>query len=133
MKYVTLIICMILGLVLFQAKVIGAPEHFVYGMKNQFPMSKNEKTLKDFYITMGTDQGIKKGTVLDVYRSITSNDDINNRASKVFIFKFAKLKVLHAETDVAIARLVELLPAKDVPIGEYPSVVIGDRVAVASE
>lgn len=111
--------------------VEAAPEHIVFGVKTEVPMSNEERPRRDFYVNIGTKQGVKIGSVLDVYRSVTSSDNVNNRSSRNVIFKFAKLKVIHAEGDIAVARIVEVLPPNKTPIGDYPSVIVGDRVAIA--
>jgi hypothetical protein len=111
----------------------AAMDHIVFGMKTEVAMAANEVPRKDYYLNIGTNQGVKPGTVLDVFRTVTTTDDINNKSSQNIMFRVAKIKVIHAEGEIAVGRIAEILPPNDVPIGAFPTVVIGDRVAVATK
>lgn len=111
--------------------VSAAPDHIVFGVKTEIPMADDERPRRDFYMNIGTNQGVKVGSVLDVFRSVTSSDNINNRSARNVVFKFAKLKIIHAEDDISVGRIIEILPPAKTPIGEYPTVIVGDRVAIA--
>jgi hypothetical protein len=75
---------------------------------------------------------VKVGTSLDVYRSQATADELNQKHLENISFKIAKLKVIHAEANIAVARLVDLQTAnKGAPIMLIPSVMVGDRVEVS--
>lgn len=109
----------------------GAPEHFVFGMKTEVPMSDKDNPRKDYYLNIGLNQGVKTGSILDVYRTVTTSDDINNRSAQNILFKIARVKVIHAEGDISVARTLEIVAPTETPIGNYQSVVVGDRVAIS--
>lgn len=121
------------GIVLPEPMSHAAPEHIVFGMKTEIAMSTTDKPRKDYYMNIGTNQGVKQGTVLDVFRTVTTTDDINNRSAANIVFKVAKVKVIHAENEISVGRIAEILPPVDVPIGAFPTVVVGDRVSVATK
>ncbi len=109
----------------------AAPEHIVFGVKTEIPMADGERPRRDFYVNIGSNAGVKVGSVLDVFRSITSSDNLNNRNAHGITFKFAKLRIIHAESDMSVGRIIEVLPPAKTPIGEYPTVIVGDSVAIA--
>jgi hypothetical protein len=103
----------------------------VYGIRTDFPMQDDQHVLKDFYITMGSSQGVKVGTQLDVYRSVPTSDEMNQKNAQNITFKIAHLKVIHVENSVAVARLLDMTPSKDTPNGIYANVMVGDAVEVS--
>ncbi len=105
----------------------------VYGIRTDFPMTDGQQTFRDVYVNMGTDQGIKVGSVLEAYRVVTTVDEINQRVGKNISFKIAVLKVIHAEGDIAVARVEKMLPAEVVPTGTFTNVMVGDRVDISSK
>jgi len=44
-------------------------EYAVFGIKTDISLSDSEQAFRDVYVSMGTNQGIKVGSKLDVYRS----------------------------------------------------------------
>ena len=69
----------------------------------------------------------------DVRRVVTTVDELNQKTGRNISFKFAKLKVIHAETDVAVARVVSFLPPDSTPVGSFTNVMVGDEVEVAKK
>jgi len=107
--------------------------HQVFGVRTDFPMNDDQQQFRDVYVNMGTDQGIKVGSRLDAFRVLTTVDEINQRTGRNISFRIAKLKVIHAEGDVAVARVVEMLKPESTPIGNYTNVMVGDIVEVGKK
>lgn len=110
-----------------------AEGYVVFGVKTDIPLADGQTPVRDIYVSMGTNQGIKNGSRLDAYRVLTTVDELQQKTGRNFQFKFARLKVIHAETDMAVARVMELLPAENTPIGLYTNVMVGDQVQVSSK
>ena len=91
----------------------------------------NEELQKDFFINLGTNQGIKTGAILEVSRKMPSYDLTTEKLYKDLVFPFAKLRVIHAEKDASIARLETLYPASKTPIINPKGVIVGDIVKPA--
>jgi hypothetical protein len=85
------------------------------------------------YVNIGTNQGVKTGTILDASRVITTVDELNQKTGRNIAFKIAKLKVIHAETDLAVARVMQMLPPDSTPLGSYTNVMVGDEVDVGKK
>jgi len=105
----------------------------VFGIRTDFPMSDGQPLFRDVYVNMGTNQGIKTGSSLDAFRVVTTVDELNQKTGRNISFKIAKLKVIHAETDVAVARVISFLPPESTPIGSFTNVMVGDEVEVGNK
>ncbi len=110
-----------------------AGEHRVFGIRTDFAMADDQPLFRDVYVNMGTDQGIKTGSTLDAFRVITTVDELNQKTGRNISFKIAKLKVIHAESDVSVARVTQFLPPDATPIVSYTNVMVGDDVEVAKK
>lgn len=110
-----------------------AGDYKVFGIRTDFPMADGQPLFRDVYVNMGTAQGIKNGSTLDAYRVITTVDELNQRTGRNISFKIAKLKVIHAESDLAVARVTQFLPPDSTPIGSFTNVMVGDEVEVAKK
>jgi hypothetical protein len=91
----------------------------------------NEIIQKDYFVNLGTNQGISIGTILEVARKSPSYDLTTEKLYKDLIFPFAKLRVIHAEKDAAIARLEKLYPADKTPVLVPRSVIVGDLIRIS--
>jgi hypothetical protein len=105
----------------------------VFGVRTDFPMNDEAASHRDVYLNLGTAQGIKVGSLLDAYRTLSTVDEINQRTGKNISFRIAKLKVIHADADISVARVVEIMPSDITPIGTYTNVMAGDRVEVGKK
>jgi hypothetical protein len=93
----------------------------------------NEPTPKDFFVNMGSADGLKPGTTLDVFRKIPTYDVTQEKVYRDVTFPIAKLKVIHVEEDAAIARLERMLPLDQTPSLSPRAVMVGDYVRVGSK
>jgi hypothetical protein len=100
----------------------------VFGIKSDYTMNDADARYRDVYVNMGTSQGIKKGSVLEAYRTVTTVDELNQRVGKNISYKIAKLKIIHADSDVSVARVQSFESPETTPVGSYANVMVGDRV-----
>lgn len=107
--------------------------HQVFGIRSDFVLNDGAPQYRDVYVNMGTDQGIKVGSVLDAFRTLTTVDEINQRTGKNISFRIAKLKVIHAEGSIAVARVIQVMPPESTPVGTYTNVMVGDQVEVGKK
>ncbi len=111
----------------------NAGDYKVFGIRTDFPLTDGQALFRDVYVNMGTDQGIKAGSFLDAYRVITTVDELNQKTGRNISFKFAKLKVIHAESDLAVARVTQILQPMSTPLSSYTNVMVGDEVEVGKK
>ncbi|MGK5082949.1 hypothetical protein WDW37_06560 [Bdellovibrionota bacterium FG-1] len=90
-----------------------------------------ETPQKDYYVNMGSSQGIHMGSHLDVLRRLPTYDVLNEKLYKDVTFAIAKLKVIHVENNAAICRLEKTLPPDKTPVTSPHGVMVGDLVRTA--
>ena len=106
-------------------------EYIIYSVAQDIPMGyENEVINKNYYVNMGSKQGIDQGTVLDVYRVISRLDPYETKKRYNYRVKIGELKVLHSEDDSAITELSQIKPKAESIYFEVPSFMIGDHVEV---
>jgi hypothetical protein len=83
---------------------------------------------KDYYINVGTNQGLQNGSVLDVYRRLPSYDIKNEKLYQDVTVPIAVIKIIHVEKNISIARLDKMLPIEKTVSLTPASILIGDLV-----
>jgi hypothetical protein len=99
-------------------------------MAQDLPMGfENEVVRKNYYINMGSSQGVKKDAVLNVFRIISVQNPYDNKKRVNYKVKIGELKILHSSEDASIA-MVNQYEKEDTPIFELNQFMIGDHVAI---
>jgi hypothetical protein len=115
----------------FTATMSFARDYIIFSIAQDLPMDDSEaKPKKNFYINMGTQQGIKEGSMLDVYRVISRLDPYENKKRYNYKVKIGEVKVLHAEEQSSIASAKTINTGDNFPLFEVKNLMIGDRVDV---
>jgi hypothetical protein len=105
-----------------KARVIGLRRDI--GLSNE----SDDKSRRDIILNAGINAGLSKGMVLGVKRKIPLLDPYRENVQRILEVEFAKVKVLHVQDELAIARITEVDDiGEGVAIG-LRSVVIGDYV-----
>ncbi len=117
-------------LVALHTPTVSARSFMIYSVAMDLPMGvDNEVLKKNFYVNLGSKQGVRKGTLLDVFRIISVLDPYDNRKRVNHRVKIGELKVLHANDDAAITTFHKK-EDKDMPVLELDQFIVGDHVAV---
>ena len=121
----------IILLFVFTATMSLARDYVVFSIAQDLPMDNEEtKIKKNYYINMGSQQGIQKGSLLDVYRVISRLDPYENKKRYNFKVKIGEIKVLHTEENSSIATLNRINISDEDPLFEVENIMIGDHVDV---
>ncbi len=116
---------------LFTASMSVAKEYIIFSIVQDIPMGQEgEVVKKNYYVNIGGQQGVKEGSVLDVYRTISRVDPYSSKQRYNYKIKIGKLKVLHSEDTAAIGVLKEIKSGEDAPLYEIDNFMIGDLVSV---
>lgn len=104
-------------------------EHTVYQVYRPVDLGiEGEVPPKDIYISMGTVDGIRKGSSVDVYRKLSSFSHLTQQHVGDHLVPVGRLRVIHVDAQTAIARLDQFVSLNQEP-GLYPqAVMIGDVV-----
>lgn len=120
----------ILLLTLTLTQSIYARSYVIFSMAQDLPMGTEDEVIrKNYYINMGSGQGIKKDSVLDVFRIISVQNPYDNKKRVNYKVKIGELKVVHASEEASIAT-VKQYQQEDAPIFELSKFMIGDHVAI---
>jgi len=120
-------------LVALHTPTVSARSFMIYSVAMDLPMGvDNEVLKKNFYVNLGSKQGVRKGTLLDVFRIISVLDPYDNRKRVNHRVKIGELKVLHANDDAAITAFHKK-EDKDMPVLELDQFIVGDHVAVNTD
>jgi hypothetical protein len=119
----------ILLILTFFAQTTWARSYVIFSMAQDLPMGiENEVIRKNYYINMGSQQGIRKDSVLDVFRIISVQNPYDNKTRVNYKVKIGELKVIHSSPEAAIAALSKLEEGS--PVFDIPQFMIGDHVAI---
>jgi len=113
----------------FTASMAIAKDYVIYSISQDIPMGYEKEILrKNFYIDMGKNQGVAKGSVLDVYRVVSVLDPYESKKRFNHKIKIGEVKVLHAEESSSIGVLNKLENIDETPVFEIGKLMIGDVV-----
>jgi hypothetical protein len=114
----------------FTASMAIAKDYVIYSISQDIPMGVEKEVLrKNFYIDMGKNQGVTKGSVLDVYRVISVLDPYESKKRFNHKVKIGEVKVLHSEDTSSIGVLNKLESEEETPVFEVGKLMIGDVVS----
>ena len=124
MKILTL-----LFLTLFSQSLM-ARSYVIFSLAQDLAMGvENEVIRKNYYVNIGSGQGVKKDTLLDVFRIVSVQNPYDNKKRVNYKVKIGELKVLHASDDASIA-VVSEYEKEDTPIFELSQFMVGDHVSI---
>jgi len=107
----------------------NATEGVVYSVYRGVDLGNpGETPQRDYYVNLGNQQGVQNGTVLEVSRKLASYDLLSEKLYKDVVFPIATVKVIHAESGVAIARLDKMIAPEKAPAFTPRAIMIGDVV-----
>ena len=109
-----------------------ADEFIVYSVYRSIDLGNpNDPPQRDYYINMGSSQGLASGGTVEVVRRTPTYDLTSQKLYKDVAFPIARLKVIHVEANAAIARLDKMLPNEKTPAISPRAVMVGDLVRQA--
>ena len=109
-------------------RALGA-EFSVYQVYRPINLGEVEQAPpKDIFINMGTGDGVKRGSILDVYRKISSFDNLTQKHMGDHLIPVGRVKVIHVEGHTSIARLDKFVSINEEPALLPQAVMIGDVV-----
>lgn len=117
----------------FFSTSLMAENYMIYSISQEFPMGiENEVLKKNYYVNIGSSQGIQSGTQLSVYRLISrTNPFSKERQERInYKVKIGELKIIHSEKNHAIAELAANNADSSPTFFEVNSLMIGDHVGV---
>lgn len=104
----------------------------VFDVRRSLPMSDGEKIFRDYYINGGSEAGLSVGMVVTVQRRVPLYDNYSNHSAGDLDLKVAKIKIIHVQKGLAVARLHGEFTRDNAPLLEDNFIMIGDRLNMAT-
>ena len=113
---------------------LPAKNYIIYNITQDFPMGyPKEVLMKNYYVNIGTNQGMKKGTILNIYRDILGVYPYKAKEFYRHKVKIGTLKIIHADEQSSIANKKSFIDNINNPNLEIKDFIIGDYVSVSVE
>lgn len=107
-------------------------DHLIYSIEEEVPMGfEKEVNKKNYFVNIGENQGVEKGTTLDVFRIISKLNPYDNQKRLNHKVKVGEMKILYSSEEASIGRMQQFLDDKDTPLFEIEDFMIGDHVDVS--
>lgn len=90
---------------------------------------ESEVVRKNYYVNIGAGQGVKKDSILNVFRIISVQNPYDNKKRVNYKVKIGELKVINTSDEAAIA-MVNEYEKENTPIFELNQFMIGDHVSI---
>ena len=100
----------------------------IFDVRKNIAMSDEEKVYRDFYINGGTAKGLRTGMVVTVTRRKALNDVYKSKDPGDLILEVGRLKIIHAQSDMSVAREFDIFDRADRPILEDNFFLVGDKI-----
>jgi hypothetical protein len=107
-------------------------ELMIFDVRKNLPMSDADKVYRDFYINGGSEAGITNGMVITVQRRLPLYDTYSNRSAGDLELKVAKVKIIHVQKGLSVARLHTEYARDNSPLLEDNFIMVGDRLDLAT-
>ena len=122
-------LCIIVALML---PLSSWAELTIFDVRKTLPMSNDEKVFRDFYVNGGSETGLATGMVITVGRRMPLYDSYQNRSAGDLDLKVARVKIIHVQKGLAVARLFAEFTRESAPLLEDNFIMIGDRLDISS-
>ena len=110
---------------------LSGKDYVIYSIDQDFPMgNKGEVLKKNYFINIGENQGIRQGTLLNVYRSVFKINPQSSKQTHNHFIKVGKIRVLHVDQTSSIAKKEIFLSGQNTVHLEIKDFIIGDKVDV---
>jgi hypothetical protein len=104
----------------------------IFDVRKNLPLSDKEPVYKDFIIDGGSESGLAAGMILTVTRKLPLYDSYQNRSAGDLSLKVAKIKIIHVQKNLAVARLHGEFTRENAPILEDNYIMVGDHIDLGS-
>jgi hypothetical protein len=112
--------------------VASAKDLMVFDMRKALQMTNSEVVYRDYYINGGRKDGLRPGMIVTVSRRVATFDTYSNSSPGDLDIVVGKIKIIHVEDGVSVARLVSVLSRDRLPLVEIEAVLVGDRLRMDS-
>jgi hypothetical protein len=115
---------------LFYLNFSAAQNYSIYGIHQDFPMGEKDEVIKkNFFLTLGTDQGVYPGSIMDVFRILFVINGANPKERINHRVKIGELKVIHSEVGASVAVKEPNFKEENGLVLDFKGFMLGDEVS----
>lgn len=118
----------LLGLFAFQA----AADLTIFDTRRTLRMADSDPVYHDYYINGGNEAGLQTGMVITVRRKLPLYDNYANHSAGDLQLKVARVKIIHVQKGLAVARLQSEFTRENAPLLEDPFIMVGDNLDIST-
>jgi hypothetical protein len=107
-------------------------KYSIFDVRKKLQMSNDEPAVKDYYISAGAETGLKPNMVVDVKRKIPMHDGFKNQSLGNLTITVGKLKIIHVDSGLSVARLFHVETSKNNPISGFEAIMVGDYLDMST-
>ncbi|MEZ4872411.1 MAG: hypothetical protein R2827_09255 [Bdellovibrionales bacterium] len=100
----------------------------VFDVRKTLPLSESERIYQDFYVNGGVEEGLKPGMLVTVTRRLNPYDSYQNKSPGELNVAVGKLKIIHVQKGISVARMHSLYSRNGRPVLEYDYIMVGDQL-----
>jgi hypothetical protein len=129
-----LIVFSALALTLFisVATFAADAEITIFDMRKTLALSDSDVVYRDFYVSRGAEAGLRPGQIITVKRRMPLYDAFHNRSAGDLSVSVGRVKIIHVERDLAVAREHSQFSRDDLPLLEDAFIMVGDELDLSS-
>src|SRR5690606_35486488 len=83
---------------------------------------------KDYCLNAGSSRGLRPGIIITVVREISLYDSYENKSAGEMKLEVGKVKQIHVQKDLAVARDYSPISRVNLPLLDYDFVMVGDTL-----
>jgi hypothetical protein len=118
--------------ILFLITSAHAVDHQIFNIAQDIPMGyKDEQVKRNYFVNLGSMQGVKNGTTLDVFRNVSVDNPYDTNKRMHYKVKIGELQIIHSDNGASIAKSKSFLDKNPELQLEINAFMIGDHVAVS--
>ena len=102
-------------------------------MRKTLPLSEQDPIYYDYYLSGGSERGIKPGALVSVFRRKWMGGDSNHQKEEMLVVEVGKLRVIHVQKGLSVARLYDVPSEKEVPTLWNRGIMMGDLVQLSTK
>jgi hypothetical protein len=104
----------------------------IFDVRRTLRMGDHDPVYHDYYINGGSESGLGTGMVITVTRKLPLYDTYQNHSAGDLHLKVARVKIIHVQKGLAVARLQSEFTRENAPLLEDPFVMVGDSLDLST-
>ena len=111
---------------------VASAELTIFDVRRTLRMSNSDPIYHDYYVNGGNEAGLSNGMVITVTRKLPLYDNYQNHSAGDLHLKVARIKIIHVQKGLSVARLQSEFTRENAPLLEDPFVMVGDSLDLST-